>query len=132
MNTRLIRLGTRGSALARWQTEHVAGLLRTFMPHVQTEITIISTRGDQVLDTPLPLIGGKGIFTAELEAALHKGEIDLAVHSLKDLPTTPTPGLVIGAVPKRADPHDVLVSKNSYTLETLPEGAKVGTSSVRR
>lgn len=95
-------------------------------------MTVITTRGDQVLDTPLPLIGGKGLFTAELEAALRSGAIDLAVHSLKDLPTENPPGLAIGAAPPRAAAHDVLVSRAGYTLATLPPGAGVGTSSTRR
>ena len=95
MNTQIIRLGTRGSALARWQTDHVAGLLRAAWPdaHLQIDVQVISTRGDetQKLNIPLPAVGGKGVFTAEIEAALHSGEIDFAVHSLKDLPTTTTP-----------------------------------------
>lgn len=132
MATRTIRLGTRGSDLARWQTNHVAGLLKQANPHIETEIVIISTRGDRVLDTPLPLVGGKGVFTEELEAALHSGEIDLAVHSLKDLPTEDPAGLVIGAIPLRANPADVLVSRNPVTLKTLPPDAVIGTSSLRR
>jgi hydroxymethylbilane synthase len=128
----MLRLGTRGSQLARWQTGHVLdGLLRAH-PGLQAEMTVMSTKGDQVLDTPLPLIGGKGLFTAELEAALRGGEIDLAVHSLKDLPTEDPDGLVIGAVLERADPADVLVSRGGHTLETLPPGAVIGTSSHRR
>lgn len=131
-NARLIRLGTRGSALARWQTGHVETLLRAAWPHLETEIRTFSTRGDQVLDTPLPLVGGKGLFTTELEDALRGGEIDLAVHSLKDLPTGQPEGLAIGAIPARGNPADVLVSRAGFTLETLPAGATVGTSSRRR
>jgi len=127
-----LKLGTRGSELALWQTNHVAGLLREAHPGIETETVVISTKGDEVLDTPLPLIGGKGLFTAELEAALRKGEIDLAVHSLKDLPTEDPPGLIVGAIPARAYPADVLVSREGYTLATLPEGAVIGTSSHRR
>jgi hydroxymethylbilane synthase len=127
-----LRLGTRGSALARWQTDHVADLLRARWPGLQTEVCVIATRGDQQPETPLPLMGGKGVFTAEIEDALRRGEIDLAVHSLKDLPTTPTPGLVIGATTQRADAHDVLISRERYMLKTLPTGARVGTSSPRR
>ncbi|MBP8253061.1 MAG: hydroxymethylbilane synthase, partial [Herpetosiphon sp.] len=82
----MLRFGTRGSRLALWQTTHVMGLLGTLKPELAVEYAIISTRGDQILDTPLPLIGGKGVFTAELEAALHAKRIDCAVHSLKDLP----------------------------------------------
>ena len=127
-----IKLGTRGSDLALWQTEHVASLLKQTYPNITTETVIISTRGDQVLDTPLPLVGGKGLFTAELEAALRQHEIDFAVHSLKDLPTDDPKGLTVGAIPARANPSDVLVSRDRYTLETLPQGAIVGTSSRRR
>jgi hydroxymethylbilane synthase len=127
-----LRFGTRGSDLALWQTRYVMGLLQQAQPSLQTEYEIIKTRGDQILDTPLPLVGGKGVFTAELEAALHDKRIDCAVHSLKDLPTEPPAGLVIGAIPTRANPADVMVSREGYTLATLPEGAKVGTSSTRR
>lgn len=127
-----LRLGTRGSALARWQTDHVAGRLATAWPDLTCEVVIIRTAGDRVLDTPLPLLGGKGAFTAELEAALARGEIDLAVHSLKDLPVASPPGLTLGAVPARGEAGDALVSRAGYTLATLPAGAIVGTSSRRR
>lgn len=129
---RTVRLGTRGSALARWQTDYVAGLLHQAWPALQVEVEVITTHGDVTLDTPLPLIGGKGVFTAELEAALRAGSIDFAVHSLKDLPTETPSGLTIGAIPRRADPRDSLISRGRYTLETLPQGATVGTSSRRR
>lgn len=128
----LARLGTRGSTLARWQTRHVCQLLQDTHHSLEVEIEVIHTSGDQILDLPLPQIGGKGVFTAELEAALYRKSIDIAVHSLKDLPTETPPGLVIGAIPPRAVPADVLVSRHGYTLETLPEGATVGTSSQRR
>jgi hydroxymethylbilane synthase len=127
-----IRFGTRGSDLALWQTRHVMALLQAALPGQTVEYEIISTRGDQVLDTPLPLIGGKGVFTAELESALHEKRIDCAVHSLKDLPVEPPAGLVIGAIPPRENPADVLISRSEYTLKTLPRGARVGTSSTRR
>ncbi len=126
------RLGSRGSDLALWQTNHVRHLLLAAWPGIQVAIEIFTTKGDQVLDTPLPLIGGKGLFTAELEAALKSGTIDAAVHSLKDLPTEYPAGITVGAVPARANPADVLVSKEGHTLSTLPEGAEVGTSSRRR
>jgi hydroxymethylbilane synthase len=129
---RTIRIGTRGSALARWQAGHVAGLLQAAHPDLRVEIVILTTQGDRVLDQPLPLVGGKGVFTAELEAALHARQIDFAVHSLKDLPTETPDGLVIGAVPLRADPADALVSAAGHTVTTLPDGAAVGTSSRRR
>jgi hydroxymethylbilane synthase len=128
----LARMGTRGSVLARWQTRHIAQLLQAAHPRLAVAIEVIQTAGDQLLDLPLPQIGGKGVFTAELEAALESGAIDLAVHSLKDLPIEEPSHLVIGAIPARATPADVLVSPHAYTLETLPQGATVGTSSLRR
>jgi hydroxymethylbilane synthase len=128
----IVRLGTRSSALAQWQTAYAQQLLCHAWPHVRTAVHTITTQGDRVLDTPLPMVGGKGLFTAELEAALRSHAIDLAVHSLKDLPTELAEGLVVGAIPRRSDPADVLVSRCGYTLETLPLGATVGTSSHRR
>ncbi|MBN8637841.1 MAG: hydroxymethylbilane synthase, partial [Anaerolineae bacterium] len=127
-----LKFGTRGSELALWQTEHVMALMHAAQPTLRTSYEIFKTQGDRVLDTPLPLIGGKGVFTAELETALRDGRIDCAVHSLKDLPTEPPPGLVIGALTPRENPADVLVSRRGYTLATLPSGAVVGTSSYRR
>lgn len=127
-----IRLGSRGSVLARWQTDHVADLLRAAWPDRGVEISIFTTRGDRILDTPLPQVGGKGLFTAELEEALRAGSIDGAVHSLKDLPTENPEGLTVGAIPQRATPWDVLVSCHGFTLESLPLGSAVGTSSPRR
>ena len=106
-----IRLGSRKSKLALWQTHHVRDLLQAAWPGLKVEIQIISTTGDQVLDTPLPLLGGKGVFTAELDAALREGDIDAAVHSLKDLPTDSPPGLTVGATPHRLRPDDVLISR---------------------
>jgi hydroxymethylbilane synthase len=127
-----LRFGTRGSDLALWQTKYIMALLKAVQPALHTEYEVIKTRGDHILDTPLPLIGGKGVFTAELEAALHEKRIDCAVHSLKDLPTEQPVGLVIGAIPIRANPADVLISRQGYTLTTLPTGATIGTSSYRR
>ncbi len=127
-----IRIGTRGSQLALWQANYVADLLREQYPDTQVEIVTFTTTGDKVLDKSLPSIGGKGLFTAELEAALLKGDIDCAVHSLKDLPTETPDGLTIGAIPKRAAVKDVLISKHGKNLDELPEGAKIGTSSLRR
>jgi len=123
---------TRPSALARWQTAHVIRLLQAAHPGLEFSEHIITTKGDRVLDRPLPEIGGKGLFTEELENALRQGEIDLAVHSLKDLPVEDSPGLVVAAIPEREAAHDVLVAANGYTLADLPEGARVGTCSVRR
>lgn len=131
MKNQLI-FGTRGSALARWQTDMVAAKLQSHFPTLPIEKIIFTTRGDKELSKPLPEIGGKGLFTAELEAALRSGEIDLAVHSLKDLPTENPHGLTLGAILPRENPADVLVSRNGFTLDTLPHGATVGTSSLRR
>ena len=130
--TGVVRLGTRGSLLALWQTEHVRALLEQAEPGLRFETVIMSTTGDRIIDTPLPAIGGKGLFTAELEEALRDGSIDLAVHSLKDLPTEVPGGLVVGAVLERADPADALVSREGLHLATLPAGATIGTSSTRR
>lgn len=127
-----IRIGTRTSQLAMWQTKHIAHLLQTASPSVRCDLYPVVTQGDRRLDRPLPEIGGKGLFTAELEQALLDGRIDLAVHSLKDLPVQDVPGLVIGAIPARADVRDVLIAREGWTLATLPPGAIVGTSSLRR
>lgn len=124
----MLRFGTRGSKLARWQTDHVLALL----PMGSGEIEVIQTKGDRVLDTPLPLIGGKGLFTAELEAALFENRIQCAVHSLKDLPTEQPDGLILGAILKRAPVGDALISRSGKTLRELPPNATVGTSSHRR
>lgn len=123
---------TRPSALARWQTQWVINALKSTFPGLVCEEKLITTQGDRVLDKPLPEIGGKGLFTQELEAELLNRHVQAAVHSLKDLPVEDTPGLVIGAIPARAEVRDVLVSMRGFTLNTLPEGAKVGTSSLRR
>ena len=127
-------VGTRGSALARIQTEHTVGRLRAAWNGLVCEVRPIVTQGDrtQASGEPLPEIGGKGLFTAELEQALLEGEIDLAVHSLKDLPTEDAPGIAIGAVCEREDVRDCLVSRAGATLAALPGRAVVGTSSLRR
>ncbi len=127
-----IRIGTRGSALARWQSDFVAQSLTRMYPHITTTTTVITTKGDIDIQSPLPLIGGKGLFTAEIEQQLHAQTIDIAVHSLKDLPTEATLGLPVVAIPVRGDHADVLISRHDYTLQTLPLGARVGTSSIRR
>ena len=123
---------TRPSALARWQTARVIQLLQAAHPGLDCKETVITTNGDRVLDRPLPEIGGKGVFTAELEEALLSGVVDAAVHSLKDLPVEDTPGIVVAAIPERESAYDVLVSTESWSLSDLPEGARVGTCSVRR
>jgi hydroxymethylbilane synthase len=127
-------LGTRASPLARAQTEAVIALLTTVRPDVVCETAVISTAGDrtQASGEPLPEIGGKGLFTAELERALRDGDIDLAVHSLKDLPTEDAEGVVVGAVGAREDVRDCLVARDAGALAELARGAVVGTSSLRR
>ncbi len=125
-------IGTRKSKLALWQTGHVAGLIEQAVDGVKCEQVTFETVGDLTLDKPLPEIGGKGLFTQELEDALRSKRIDLAMHSLKDLPTEDVPGLTIGAICERVDPRDILVSANYASLAELPEGAVVGTSSTRR
>ena len=127
-----IRFGTRGSALALWQTRYVMAELTAANPTVTAAYEIYSTKGDRVIDVPLPQVGGKGLFTAELEAALHATDIDCAVHSLKDLPTEQPAGLALGAIMPRADARDVLISRSGKTLLELPQGAVIGTSSHRR
>jgi hydroxymethylbilane synthase len=129
-----VTLGTRASALARAQTDLVVALLETAWPEIECATAVIATSGDrtQASGEPLPEIGGKGLFTAELEQALRDGEIDLAVHSLKDLPTEDGPGVVVGAVTAREDVRDCLVARDAGSLAELPAGARVGTSSLRR
>ena len=128
----VLRLGTRTSRLARWQAEHVAAALRRAWPGLEVELVPFVTKGDRTLDKPLPEIGGKGLFTAELEASLLDGRIDLAVHSLKDLPTDDPDGLTVGATTEREDPRDAWISPGGLALDDLPGGAVVGTSSLRR
>lgn len=123
---------TRPSALARWQTQWVVNALKNIYPDLECEEKVITTQGDKILDKPLPEIGGKGVFTQELETELLSGAVHCAVHSLKDLPVENPAGLTIGCIPVRAEVRDVLVSKKGYTLATLPKGASVGTSSLRR
>lgn len=127
-----LRLGTRTSALAMWQAEHVAQRLREAWPGLEVELVPFVTEGDRTLDKPLPEIGGKGLFTVELEAALLSGRIDLAVHSLKDLPTDDPAGLTVAAVTEREDPRDAWICPDGHSLNDLPRGAVVGTSSLRR
>ena len=124
-------IGTRGSKLALWQSEYIKGLVEE-ITGLPVELKIIKTTGDKILDVPLAKVGGKGLFTKELEVELMAGTVDLCVHSMKDVPTELPEGLYIAATPKRVDPRDALVSGAGYTLDTLPQGAKVGTSSLRR
>jgi hydroxymethylbilane synthase len=125
-------IGSRGSELALWQAEFVKDRLQTAFPDNQFEIRIIRTTGDDLLDRPLSKIGDKGLFTKQIEAELDEGQIDLAVHSLKDLQTEQPAGLTIGAVCEREMPNDVLISKIGGSIDDLPEGATVATGSLRR
>jgi hydroxymethylbilane synthase len=125
-----LRIGTRASALARWQAESVQAQLEAL--GCASALVLIRTSGDQDRQTPLRLIGGKGVFTKEIEAALLEERVDLAVHSMKDLPTTLPEGLVLGAIGKREDVRDALISRGGVKLADLPRGARVGTSSLRR
>jgi len=129
---RAFRIGTRGSKLALWQANFISSLISEKYPELRTEIQIIKTTGDTMLSSPLSEIGGKGVFVKEIEEALLSQKIDIAVHSMKDVPTILPEGLCIGAVAKRHDPRDVLISKDGLTLSKLPEGARVGTGSLRR
>jgi len=125
-------IGTRVSQLALWQTRYIISRLQQASPQVTCRAESFVTHGDKTLDKPLPQIGGKGLFTLELEQALLDGRIHLAVHSLKDLPVENSPGLTLGAIVGRADVRDVLITANGRTAETLPQGAVIGTSSLRR
>jgi len=132
----VLRLGTRGSVLAQTQSRAVAGELERLHSGLQVELKILKTSGDVIRDRPLHEFGGKGLFTKEIEQALLAGEIDLAVHSFKDVPVTmplvEQADLIIAAAPKREDPRDALISTLASTIEALPSGAKVGTGSLRR
>lgn len=128
----LLRIATRKSQLALWQTEHVAARLRELDPSLVVELVPLSTRGDEVLDRSLAAIGGKGLFLKELELALERGEADIAVHSLKDVPVELEPGFTLAAILEREDSADAFVSNHFDNLDALPHGAVVGTSSLRR
>ncbi len=125
-------IGSRGSELALWQTNHVKARLEKNFPELNLQVKIIKTTGDKLLDVALAKIGDKGLFTKQIENALLNNEIDLAVHSLKDLQTVQPAGLIIGAVSKRETPNDVLISKKYASIDELPHGAKVATGSLRR
>lgn len=125
-------IGTRGSALARWQADHVSAELRRLHPGLEVEQKIIVTEGDRFQTGPVIELGGKGVWVKEIEAGLLEGSIDLAVHSLKDVPAALAPGLTLAAIPPRADARDVVVSRDGSLLVGLPPGSRVGTSSLRR
>ncbi|NNF51720.1 MAG: hydroxymethylbilane synthase [Gammaproteobacteria bacterium] len=130
--TKTLRIATRRSPLAMWQAEHVASLLQTEHPGLQTALVPMRTRGDKILDRSLSKVGGKGLFIKELEVALMEDRADIAVHSMKDMPAGITPGLCITAVLERASPFDALVSASCASIDALPDRARVGTSSLRR
>jgi hydroxymethylbilane synthase len=132
MQPSILRIATRKSALALWQAEHVAARLRAEHPGLAVELVPMTTRGDEIADRPLATIGGKGLFLKELEVAMLEGRADLAVHSLKDVPAELEPGFVLPAMLPRADAADAFVSNDHATLDALPLGARVGTSSLRR
>ncbi len=125
-------IGTRGSQLAMWQAEWVQARLQEIAPHLSIRLERIQTSGDKILDVPLAKIGGKALFVKEIEEALMRKDIDLAVHSMKDVPSVLPEGLAIHCVPKREDPRDALLSRNGESFRALPHSAKIGTSSLRR
>lgn len=131
MKTKLT-IGTRQSLLALWQSNHIAALLRKQYPDCQVELKKIVTKGDRILDVPLAQIGGKGLFTKEIETELLEGTVDLAVHSLKDMPTVLPEGLCLTAITERANVGDAFVSNKYASFQELPQGAVLGTSSLRR
>jgi hydroxymethylbilane synthase len=125
-------IATRGSQLALWQAEHVKARMLAKEPGLQIDFNVITTSGDRILDVPLAKVGGKGLFVKEIEQALLDRTADLAVHSMKDVPAELAPGLALVAVSSREVPWDALCARSAVTLETLPQGARVGTSSMRR
>ncbi len=128
----LIRIGTRASQLALAQSKWVIDRISAKYPDIRVDVVTIKTKGDRIIDTPLSTIGGKGLFVKEIEEALTRNDIDVAVHSLKDVPAELPDNLYIGIIPEREDPHDVMISKDNIPLEDLPEGSCIGTSSLRR
>ncbi len=127
-----LRIGTRRSQLALWQANWVKSELLKRYPSLSIQLVTIKTKGDKILDVPLAKVGGKGLFVKEIEEALLDNRVDLAVHSMKDMPADLPPGLCIGPVPQRANPADVLIAKDNVPLARLPAGARIGTSSLRR
>ncbi|MDY6881690.1 MAG: hydroxymethylbilane synthase [Desulfatiglans sp.] len=128
----ILKIGTRGSQLALAQSRWVKTRIEEQHPHVHVELAVIKTKGDKILDSPLNLIGGKGLFVKEIEDALLNHHVDLAVHSMKDLPSTLPEGLMLAAFPEREIPYDALISIGNERLTQLPAGARVGTGSLRR
>ncbi len=127
-----IRIGTRGSQLALWQANHIKSSIEKLFPELEVEIITISTKGDRITDRPLSMVGGKGLFVKEIENALLNNDIDLAVHSMKDMPGELPEGLIIGAIPERENPFDAMISRDNKLLADYPVNARIGTSSLRR
>jgi hydroxymethylbilane synthase len=127
-----VRIATRGSRLALWQARHIAERIHSLRPDCSIQLKVVKTQGDKILDVPLAKIGGKGLFVKEIEDALLNGDADLAVHSMKDMPGELPPGLVLACIPERGEADDSLLSLASSSLAQLPQGAHVGTSSLRR
>ncbi|MBC3766486.1 hydroxymethylbilane synthase [Neptunicella marina] len=132
MTQRVIRIATRESALALWQANYVKDALQQAHPQLQVELLPMTTKGDQILDSPLAKVGGKGLFIKELEVAMQQGRADIAVHSMKDVPVELPDGFGLHAICEREDPRDAFVSNNYDSIDALPQGAVVGTSSLRR
>jgi hydroxymethylbilane synthase len=132
MSLKKIRIATRKSPLALWQAEHVKARLQQHHPELEVELVSMQTQGDRILDTPLSLVGGKGLFIKELEQALYEQQADIAVHSMKDVTIDMAEGLQLPVILKREDPHDVFISDTHKRISDLPQGAVVGTSSLRR
>ncbi len=132
MTNRIIKIATRKSALALWQAEFVRDSLLALHPGLRVELVKMSTQGDKILDVPLAKVGGKGLFVKELEQGMLNGDADIAVHSMKDVPVEFPQGLHLPVICEREDPRDAFVSNNYESLDALPEGARVGTSSLRR
>jgi hydroxymethylbilane synthase len=128
----ILRIATRKSPLALWQANYVSDMLRQHHPDLKVELVTMVTQGDKILDTPLAKVGGKGLFVKELEVGILEGRADIAVHSMKDVPVDFPPGLHLAVICEREDPRDAFVSNNFKTLEDLPQGARLGTSSLRR
>jgi hydroxymethylbilane synthase len=133
MAKKQLRIGTRASQLALWQANWVKSELEQRYPEIEVTLTKIKTQGDKILDVPLAMVGGKGLFVKEIEEAMLRGEIDIAVHSMKDVPTVFPAGLALRCITEREDPRDIVILKPGYaSFRDLPQGARIGTSSLRR
>jgi hydroxymethylbilane synthase len=133
MAKKQLRIGTRASQLALWQANHVKSELEKRYPDLEVTLTKIKTQGDKILDVPLAMVGGKGLFVKEIEEAMLRGDVDIAVHSMKDVPTIFPEGLALRCITEREDPRDIAILKPGYqSFRDLPQGARIGTSSLRR